>query len=29
MVIEQGQVAEAGNYRVTELVGNRLKVEKA
>ena len=28
-VLEQGQVAEAGNYRVTELVGNRLKVEKA
>ena len=28
-VLEQGQVGEAGNYRVTELVGNRLKVEKA
>lgn len=28
-VLEQGQVAEAGNYGVTELVGNRLKVEKA
>lgn len=28
-VLEQGQSAEAGNYRVTELVGNRLKVEKA
>ncbi|WP_066260905.1 NfeD family protein [Hydrogenophaga flava] len=28
-VLEQGQVAETGNYRVTELVGNRLKVEKA
>jgi membrane protein implicated in regulation of membrane protease activity len=28
-VLEQGQAAEAGNYRVTELVGNRLKVEKA
>ncbi|MDQ7746407.1 NfeD family protein [Hydrogenophaga pseudoflava] len=27
-VLEQGQVAEAGNYRVTELVGNRLKVER-
>lgn len=28
-VLEQGQSTEAGNYRVTELVGNRLKVEKA
>lgn len=28
-VLEQGQVAETGNYRVTELLGNRLKVEKA
>lgn len=27
-VLEQGQVAEPGNYRVTELVGNRLKVER-
>lgn len=28
-VLELRQVGEAGNYRVTELVGNRLKVEKA
>ena len=28
-VLEQGQAAEPGNFRVTELVGSRLKVEKA
>lgn len=28
VLLAQGQAAEAGTYRVTELVGNRLKVEK-
>jgi membrane protein implicated in regulation of membrane protease activity len=29
VLLAQGQQAEPGTYRVTELVGNRLKVEKA